>query len=80
MVRMMEQQQQQQQHPAGNDQIACIIYDEIFYFPEAAANQLNLQSIILRTTSAATQISRLALLHLEEEGSSPLQGMKVNQL
>ncbi|KAL9415889.1 hypothetical protein AB3S75_039146 [Citrus x aurantiifolia] len=60
-----------QQMPA--DEIVCIIYDELMYFAESAANQLKLRSIILRTNSAATQISRIALLQLKEDGSIPLQ-------
>lgn len=62
-----------QQMPA--DEIVCIIYDELMYFAESAANQLKLRSIILRTNSAATQISRIALLQRKEDGSIPLQGM-----
>lgn len=61
------------QNPA--DDIVCIIYDELMYFAESAANQLELQSIILRTSSAATQISRTALLQLKEDGYIPLEGM-----
>ncbi|KAH7526434.1 hypothetical protein ACOSP7_024976 [Xanthoceras sorbifolium] len=60
-----------QQDPS--DEIVCVIYDELMFFSESAANQLKLQSIILRTTSAATCISRLALLRLKTEGHIPLR-------
>ncbi|KAK2642126.1 hypothetical protein Ddye_023889 [Dipteronia dyeriana] len=60
-----------QQDP--DDEIVCVIYDEMMFFSESAVNQLKLKSIILPTTSAATCISRLALLQLKEEGYLPLQ-------
>ncbi|TXG74179.1 hypothetical protein EZV62_002758 [Acer yangbiense] len=60
-----------QQDPG--DEIVCVIYDEMMFFSESAANQLKLKSIILRTTSAAACISRLALLRLKAEGYIPLQ-------
>ncbi|KAJ4725707.1 UDP-glycosyltransferase [Melia azedarach] len=63
-------QMMKQQH--ARDEIVCIIYDEFMYFSEAAANQLKLQSIILRTSSATTQISR-EVLKLTKEGYTPLQ-------
>ncbi|TXG74184.1 hypothetical protein EZV62_002763 [Acer yangbiense] len=60
-----------QQDPG--DEIVCVIYDELMFFSESAANQLKLKSIILRTTSATTGISRVALLRLKAEGFIPLQ-------
>ncbi|TXG74183.1 hypothetical protein EZV62_002762 [Acer yangbiense] len=60
-----------QQDPG--DEIVCVIYDELMFFSESAANQLKLKSIILRTTSATTGISRVALLRLKAEGYIPLQ-------
>ncbi|CAK7331384.1 unnamed protein product [Dovyalis caffra] len=61
----------QQQKPG--DEITCIIYDELMYFAEAAANHLKLSSMILCTTSVATALSRLAIPHLKEEGCIPWQ-------
>ncbi|KAJ4719232.1 UDP-glycosyltransferase [Melia azedarach] len=66
LVQMMKQH-----HP--RDEIVCVIYDEFMYFSEAAANRLKLQSIILRTSSATTQISREVLLKLIKEGYTPLR-------
>ncbi|KAJ0019997.1 hypothetical protein Pint_32665 [Pistacia integerrima] len=54
-------------------EIVCIIYDELMYFSEAAANQLKLKSMILRTTSAATLTARVAIFRLKEEGYIPLK-------
>ncbi|KAJ4843107.1 hypothetical protein Tsubulata_002887 [Turnera subulata] len=54
-------------------QVTCVIYDDLMYFAEAAANNLELPSIILRTINAATFASRLAIMHLVEEGRFPFQ-------
>ncbi|EEF41878.1 UDP-glucuronosyltransferase, putative [Ricinus communis] len=55
----------------SDDEIACIIYDELMYFSEAVASQMKLPSMILRTISAATFISRVVLLQIQEGGSIP---------
>ncbi|KAK4856283.1 hypothetical protein QYF36_015961 [Acer negundo] len=66
-----------QQDPS--DEIVCVIYDELMFFSESAANQLKIKSTILRTTSAATCISRLALLRLKAEGYIPLQDQMMQE-
>ena len=53
----------------------CIISDEVMSFAEAVADDLNLPSIILRTTSAATCLARSALVTLHEQGRVMYQGM-----
>ena len=58
------------------DDIACIIYDELMFFVETVANFLKLPSIILRTTSAATLIARTTLAKLKLEGLVSLEGMR----
>jgi len=63
----------QQQKP--DDKVTCVIYDEVMYFAEAAANHLKLSSIILCTTSVATAQSRVAIRQLKEEGCIPWQGI-----
>ncbi|KAL4610707.1 hypothetical protein ACB092_08G070100 [Castanea dentata] len=55
------------------DDIACIIYDELMFFVETVANFLKLPSIILRTTSAATLIARTTLCQLKLEGLVSLE-------
>ncbi|XP_017983508.1 PREDICTED: UDP-glucose iridoid glucosyltransferase [Theobroma cacao] len=67
LVRVVEQQDEQ-------EEIACIIYDELMYFSEAAAKFVKLPSIIFRTTSASTYISRSGILQLKAEGILSLQG------
>lgn len=67
LVRVVEQQDEQ-------EEIACIIYDELMYFSEAAAKYVKLPSIIFRTTSASTYISRSGILQLKAEGILSLQG------
>ncbi|KAF2291706.1 hypothetical protein GH714_035288 [Hevea brasiliensis] len=60
LLRMMLQQE-------SHDEIACIIYDDLMYFSEEVATNLNIPSIVLRTSSAASLLSRLAILQLKEE-------------
>ncbi|KDP42167.1 hypothetical protein JCGZ_02897 [Jatropha curcas] len=55
----------------SDDEISCIIYDDLMYFSESVAYHLNIPSIVLRTSSAATVISRLAILQLSSEGYVP---------
>ncbi|KAF9665564.1 hypothetical protein SADUNF_Sadunf16G0136200 [Salix dunnii] len=59
------------QQKMSDDKVTCIIYDELLYFAEAAARHLKLPSIILRTTSAVTAQSRVAIRQLKEEGWDP---------
>ncbi|ESR38176.1 hypothetical protein CICLE_v10028422mg [Citrus x clementina] len=66
LVQMIKEQQ-------PGDEIVCIIYDEVMYFAEASASQLNVQSIILRTSGAVTVVARLVLFQLKEEGYNPLK-------
>lgn len=62
------------------DEIICIIFDEHLYFCEAVAANLNLPSIILRTTSSATFLARYALLTLQDQGYIiPFQGIYGNE-
>ncbi|XP_004294261.1 PREDICTED: UDP-glycosyltransferase 76E2-like [Fragaria vesca subsp. vesca] len=51
--------------------ITCIIYDEFMYFSAAAANHLNIPSIILRTTSAANFLARSTVIELHSKGHIP---------
>ncbi|KAE8725010.1 UDP-glucuronosyltransferase, putative isoform 2 [Hibiscus syriacus] len=55
--------------------IACVIYDECMYFSEAVAQHVKLPSIVLRTTSASTYISRNAIVRFEAEGFLSSQGV-----
>jgi hypothetical protein len=59
----------------SDDEIACIIYDEFMYFSEETAKDLNLPSIILRTASASTFLTRTALFNLKAEGHIPFPGI-----
>ncbi|XP_024196350.2 UDP-glucose iridoid glucosyltransferase [Rosa chinensis] len=52
------------------EKITCI-YDEFMYFSEAAANYLNIPSIILRTTSAANFHGRSTVVELHSKGHIP---------
>jgi hypothetical protein len=54
--------------------IACIIYDEIMYFSQAAAKDLKLLSIVLRTGCAAISLTRDILFQLSAEGHIPFPG------
>ncbi|XP_040992176.1 UDP-glucose iridoid glucosyltransferase-like isoform X1 [Juglans microcarpa x Juglans regia] len=64
-----------QRRGGQNDDVACIIHDELLYISQAVANSLKLPSIVLRTTSAATFLARTAILTLE--GYIPFQGIYV---
>ncbi|XP_010547348.1 PREDICTED: UDP-glycosyltransferase 76E1-like [Tarenaya hassleriana] len=52
-----------QQH--GND-VACVIYDEIMYFAEAAAMDFNLPSVIFSTMSATSFLCRSLMGRLND--------------
>jgi hypothetical protein len=58
-----------------DDGIACIIHDELMYFSAAAAKDIKLPSIVLRTSSAATFLARTALINLKAEGHIPFPGI-----
>ncbi|XP_059430859.1 UDP-glycosyltransferase 76E2-like [Corylus avellana] len=60
------------------DGIACIIYDEIMYFSQAAAMDLKLPSIVLRTGCAAISLTRDVLFQLSAEGHIPFPESKSN--
>ncbi|KAL6200268.1 hypothetical protein ACLB2K_030050 [Fragaria x ananassa] len=51
--------------------ITCIIYDEFMFFSAAAANHLNIPSIILRTTSVANFLARSTVIELHSKGLIP---------
>lgn len=55
----------------NEDDVACIIHDELMYVSQAVANSLKLPSIVLRTTCAATSLARTTLLTLKAEGYIP---------
>jgi hypothetical protein len=57
------------------DGIACIIYDQLMYFSEAAAKDLKLPCIVLRTGSAAVSLAGDALFQLKAEGHIPFPGI-----
>ncbi|XP_038707648.1 UDP-glucose iridoid glucosyltransferase-like isoform X2 [Tripterygium wilfordii] len=66
LVQLIEQQDQ-------HGEISCVVYDELMYFSESVASHLRIPTIILRTTTAATFVSRLTLQNLKAEGYLPLQ-------
>ncbi|EEF41880.1 UDP-glucuronosyltransferase, putative [Ricinus communis] len=66
MVKLMQQQEIQ-------GEVACIIYDEISYFSETAANNLKIPSIIFRTYNAITFLVRTsATYQLRSQCQIPL--------
>lgn len=56
-------------------QVSCIIYDLLMYSVEDVASQLNLPSIILRTSSISSIQIYIAILRLGEDGCFPPQGI-----
>ncbi|KAH1030154.1 hypothetical protein J1N35_002116 [Gossypium stocksii] len=64
----------QKQEVENEPSIACIIYDECMYFCDAVAKYVKLPSIVLRSTSASTYLSRNAILQLKAEGVLTSQG------
>ncbi|MBA0578736.1 UDP-glycosyltransferase 76E2 [Gossypium raimondii] len=64
----------QKQEVENEPSIACIVYDECMYFCDAVAKYVKLPSIVLRTTSASTYLSRNAILQLKAEGVLTSQG------
>ncbi|KAG5238291.1 UDP-glycosyltransferase [Salix suchowensis] len=55
-----------------DDGIACVIYDELSYFSEAAARNLKLPSIIFRTSNANTFLARTVIIEMYVQGRIPL--------
>ncbi|KAJ6670672.1 GLUCOSYL/GLUCURONOSYL TRANSFERASES [Salix viminalis] len=55
-----------------DDRIACVIYDELSYFSEAAARNLKLPSIIFRTSNANTFLARSVIIEMYVQGRIPL--------
>lgn len=51
-----------------------VIHDNIMYFAEEVASNLNLRSIVLRSCSASYMPAFLALPRLHAEGKLPVQG------
>ncbi|GMI78450.1 UDP-glucosyl transferase 76E2 [Hibiscus trionum] len=74
LARMVEQGREEK------EEIACVIYDECMHFSEAVAEHVKLPSIVLRTTSASTYISRNAIVRLEAEGFLTSQGSTSQEL
>jgi hypothetical protein len=58
----------------SDDGIARTIHDEMMYFSQAAAKDLELRSIVLRTASAAHFLPRTDLIQLKTEGHIPFPG------
>ncbi|XWS74068.1 hypothetical protein CRYUN_Cryun02cG0183600 [Craigia yunnanensis] len=56
-----------------SSKLPCIVYDGSMYFAEAVAHELELPSIMFRTTSAATMLTYYSCPQLQKEGYIPLQ-------
>ncbi|XP_057954728.1 UDP-glucose iridoid glucosyltransferase-like [Malania oleifera] len=56
-----------------NEIVACIIYDGLMHFSETVADQLNIPSAMLRTSSVAAAVAYEALPRLHREGFLPIQ-------
>ncbi|WRX32045.1 hypothetical protein QQP08_026061 [Theobroma cacao] len=69
LTQIMEREKEDHSH-----KLPCIIYDGSMYFAEAVAHELELPSIMLRTTSAATFLTYYSFPQLLREGYLPLQG------
>ncbi|XP_062085070.1 UDP-glucose iridoid glucosyltransferase-like isoform X2 [Humulus lupulus] len=65
---------------AHGEKIRCIISDELMFYAEAVAVDLNLPSIILRTTSAATSYARCALVRFITQSSVLFEGSDSHDL
>ncbi|XP_028775670.1 UDP-glucose iridoid glucosyltransferase-like isoform X2 [Neltuma alba] len=57
--------------------IACIVHDGLMYFVDSVAQQLNLPTILLRTTCATNVLAYHSLHRLLSEGCLPLQDERV---
>lgn len=60
---------------SNGEKIRCVVYDELMYFSESVASDLEIPSVILRTTSAFTYLARDALHKLKAEGFIPFHGI-----
>ncbi|KAK8572401.1 hypothetical protein V6N13_047999 [Hibiscus sabdariffa] len=74
LAKMVEQGREEK------EEIACVIYDECMHFSEAVAEHVKLPSIVLRTTSASTYISRNAIVRLKADGVLTSQGSTSQEL
>ncbi|MED6120959.1 hypothetical protein PIB30_025585 [Stylosanthes scabra] len=55
------------------DKILCVIYDGLMHFVDSVARELNLPTILFRTTSATNYLSYHSLSTLQSNGYLPLQ-------
>lgn len=62
------------------EKIACIIYDGFLSFIDSLAKELNLPSIVFRTTSATNLLTYHVCLQLQSKGYLPLQDSKSRDL
>ncbi|KAM1803377.1 UDP-glucose iridoid glucosyltransferase-like isoform X4 [Malus sylvestris] len=53
------------------NKITSVIHDDLMYFTEAVAKDLNIPNIMLRTTSVTNFLARTALLRLHSKGHIP---------
>lgn len=65
-LRQFIQQTLEQKDP--KDQVACIIYDAVMHFAQKVASQLNLPSINVRTSAAASMLAFAAFPRANEQG------------
>ncbi|XP_030537372.1 UDP-glucose iridoid glucosyltransferase-like [Rhodamnia argentea] len=56
----------EQNNPQG--QVACIVYDAVMHFAQKVASQLNLPSINVRTSAAASMLAFAAFPRADEQG------------
>ncbi|XP_022157906.1 UDP-glucose iridoid glucosyltransferase-like [Momordica charantia] len=54
-----------------SDAAVCIIHDELMYFCQAVATRFGVRSVVFRTTSAATCLTRCAILQLHHQARLP---------
>ncbi|KAK3000219.1 hypothetical protein RJ639_024214, partial [Escallonia herrerae] len=73
LAQVMEQQQ-------PDDQVACIIYDNLMYISEAVANHFKLPKIVLRTSPPSYLVAYRAMSRLQAEGYFPLQDSMLQEL
>ncbi|OMO90556.1 UDP-glucuronosyl/UDP-glucosyltransferase [Corchorus olitorius] len=69
LARIMESEKEDH----GDQKLPCVIYDGSMYFAEAVAHELELPSIMLRTTNASTLLTYYSFPQLQKEGYLPLQ-------
>ncbi|KAM1396821.1 hypothetical protein ACFX2I_014468 [Malus domestica] len=54
-----------------DNKITCAIRDDLMYFTEAVAKDLNIPNIMLRTSSVTNVLARTAVLQLHSKGHIP---------